>query len=72
MQTADIAGLAELFYPVEFHPLKPIVLLLGWEYCSDVQTARDVLDVLWNPQVCVQKLQNIFTDVDEHVFCILQ
>ncbi|XP_046355808.2 zinc finger FYVE domain-containing protein 26-like isoform X1 [Haliotis rufescens] len=40
--------LKDLLRPTELHPLKPVVLLLGWSLCTTSTVARKLLDVLWD------------------------
>ncbi|KAJ8309027.1 hypothetical protein KUTeg_013901 [Tegillarca granosa] len=42
--------LKELLEPEEFHPLKPLLLLYGWSFCSSVTQAKALLEILWNRQ----------------------
>ena len=40
-----------LLEPTEFQSLKPLLLLHGWSYCHSCQTAKQLLDALWNDEV---------------------
>ncbi|KAK6181134.1 hypothetical protein SNE40_009062 [Patella caerulea] len=42
--------LEKLLSHEELKPLKPMVLLIGWSYCSSCNIARQLLSILWNEQ----------------------
>ncbi|CAH1262608.1 ZFYVE26 [Branchiostoma lanceolatum] len=42
--------LATLLAPAEFHPLCPLVLLLGWNHCYGCHNISRLMDGLWNCQ----------------------
>ncbi|KAL5009258.1 hypothetical protein ScPMuIL_014839 [Solemya velum] len=44
-------SLLHLVGPKELHPLKPLLLLLGWQYCYECSEARQLLDTLWDNQI---------------------
>ncbi|XP_070571338.1 zinc finger FYVE domain-containing protein 26-like isoform X2 [Ptychodera flava] len=49
--------LKSLLEPSDFKPLKPLVLLFGWNYCFNCVTATQLLDALWvNQDIKTQPL----------------
>lgn len=38
--------------PKELHPLKPLLLLLGWTHCYSCTEGRELLQTLWTDKVC--------------------
>ena len=52
--------LVTLLSPVEFGPLKPLVLLLGWNYVCDCNNANCLLDALYTSNVvCIPFIQSV-------------
>ena len=51
IETGQLARLQSLLCPPELAPLRPLVVLVGWDKCADTATAADLLNTLWNPQV---------------------
>ena len=40
-----------LMEPKELHPLKPLLLLLGWTHCYSCTEGRELLQTLWTDKV---------------------
>lgn len=53
IKTGQFKLLRMLLEPVEFQPLKPLLLLHGWSYCHSCQTAKQLLDALWSEEVII-------------------
>ncbi|KAK3587800.1 hypothetical protein CHS0354_042763 [Potamilus streckersoni] len=43
--------LKSFFSTLELYPLKPLVLLLGWNYCRNSSDAKELLDALWDEKM---------------------
>ncbi|KAL3872697.1 hypothetical protein ACJMK2_035906 [Sinanodonta woodiana] len=43
--------LKSFFSTMDLNPLKPLVLLLGWNYCRNSSDAKELLDALWNEKM---------------------
>lgn len=49
IQAGNLQGLSDLLSPLELSPLKPLLLLLGWDRYPDHTTRRELLELLWPP-----------------------
>ncbi|XP_078590684.1 zinc finger FYVE domain-containing protein 26-like isoform X2 [Branchiostoma floridae x Branchiostoma japonicum] len=50
VKSGQFAELATLLAPAEFQPLRPLVLLLGWNHCYGCHNISRLMDGLWNTQ----------------------
>lgn len=55
--TGKLQELAWLMMKPEFIPLRPVLLLLGWDRYASMGSGRELLDVLWPMEVCVHVLK---------------
>eukprot|EP00058_Branchiostoma_floridae_P025167 XP_002610657.1 hypothetical protein BRAFLDRAFT_65848 [Branchiostoma floridae] len=50
VKAGQFEELAALLAPAEFQPLRPLVLLLGWNHCYGCHNISRLMDGLWNTQ----------------------
>ena len=63
MRENDFDSLADLMKDSEWKPLGSLLLLLAWDHCRSMQSAKKLLDTLYHPQVCnwtVSHLRNAY------------
>ena len=46
--------LAKLLGPEEFQPLCPLILLVGWEHCANIEAAKVLVSTLSSFVVCLK------------------
>ena len=46
VKTQQFARLSEMLAPQELRPLRPLVLLVGWDHCTDAEAAKELLQAL--------------------------
>ena len=46
--------LAKLLGPEEFQPLCPLILLVGWEHCTNIEAAKVLVSTLSSIVVCLK------------------
>ena len=51
--TGHLQEVARLMDRIEFIPLRPVLLLLGWDRYSAVGSGKELLDALWPMEVCM-------------------
>ena len=49
IQQGDFDSLATVVSAAEFEPLRPLILLIGWQHCMDVTVAKKLLKALGTP-----------------------
>lgn len=53
IRQGEFSKLASLLSPPEFAPLRPLLVLLGWEQCTDCDGVSTLLTKLWADHVSV-------------------
>ena len=51
VKTGQLDRLAAMLSPRELRPLRPLVLLVGWDHCPDITAAKELLAALGDRQV---------------------
>lgn len=59
VKASQFDDLAHLLSPSELQPLRPLVLLVGWDHCTDVETARCLLRALCVGRVILKNIINL-------------
>ena len=59
MRENDFDALSELMKDPEWRPMSSLLLLLSWEQCKNMQSAKKLLDTLYHPQVPYRPLSSL-------------